>query len=647
MTLALKHHGVVQEILNLSSEMKPTRRRSMRDFACQEIVLPDGPYEGETLKQCFQPAHFLYIDLLDTWQWQRNFLAAPTQSGKTLSGAIIPLMYHLFELGENVLFGVPMIDMAEDKWKVDILPVLESSKFERFLPRRGAGSRGGFDKLMCFGNGSKLRFMGAGGDDKTRSAFTTRTLVVTEVDGFDEVGAQSREADKFTQLEGRVRAFIKFGFRLYGECTVSIERGRIWREYQEGTKTGVVLLCHACKKWVRLERNSLNGWKEANSEKEAERRAYLCCPECGVVWDESQWEEANQNAQCFHENDPQETNTLSMRYDALNNLFTSPGLIGGEEYMAAHADDEEAAEKEMLQFVWALPHKPPKVDQVPLTAGAIRQRVDDWPRGIVPASADFLITTIDLGKWLAHWITQAWWMNGRSHIVDYGRFDIPSDDLAVEAGTLVALRDFRDETILKGWLRQGHEALVPHLVWVDSGYPESQLAVYQFCNESGNDRFRPVKGQGAAQRSKYYKPKKESDTVKFIGQEYHFSWQNAHGLFLILINSDHWKSFAHERLGSSKDSSSALTLFRSADANEHIAISKHFTAEKRTEEFKPGKGEITKWIPKRKANHWFDCEYMNCTAAHFCGVRVIKSDEANDAPAKKRIIKGFKSLYSK
>ncbi|MBN1517105.1 hypothetical protein JXA32_11125 [Candidatus Sumerlaeota bacterium] len=76
-----------------------------------------------------------------------------------------------------------------------------------------------------------------------------------------------------------------------------------------------------------------------------------------------------------------------------------------------------------------------------------------------------------------------------------------------------------------------------------------------------------------------------------------------------------------------------------------MSISKHFTAEKKTEEFIPGKGLAVKWIPERRANHWLDCLYMNCAAAHFCGVRVIPSAAAPDRPAAKRKIKGLKSLY--
>lgn len=47
----------------------------------------------------------------------------------------------------------------------------------------------------------------SGGGDKSRAGFTSRVVVITEVDGMDQPGASSRESDKVTQLEARTRAY--------------------------------------------------------------------------------------------------------------------------------------------------------------------------------------------------------------------------------------------------------------------------------------------------------------------------------------------------------------------------------------------------------------------------------------------------------
>ena len=88
------------------------------------------------------------------------------------------------------------------------------------------------------------------------------------------------------------------------------------------------------------------------------------------------------------------------------------------------------------------------------------------------------------------------------------------------------------------------------------------------------------------------------------------------------VDADHWKTFAHQRLGTPLDQPGALTLFH-APPVEHLALAKHLTAERTTEEFVAGKGVVTKWERVRRANHWFDALYNACAAGHFCGVRLI------------------------
>lgn len=64
-----------------------------------------------------------------------------------------------------------------------------------------------------------------------------------------------------------------------------------------------------------------------------------------------------------------------------------------------------------------------------------------------------------------------------------------------------------------------------------------------------------------------------------------------------------------------------MPLFR-ANPQEHLALTKHLTAETKTEEFVAGKGVVVKWERLRRQNHWFDALYNYCAAGHYCGVRL-------------------------
>jgi hypothetical protein len=94
-------------------------------------------------------------------------------------------------------------------------------------------------------------------------------------------------------------------------------------------------------------------------------------------------------------------------------------------------------------------------------------------------------------------------------------------------------------------------------------------------------------------------------------------------LLLVEINADHWKSWVHQRLSTPVGSPGAMTLFQ-AGPQEHLALSKHLTAETKTEEFVAGKGVVTRWERLRRQNHWLDALYNACAAGHCCGVRLVE-----------------------
>src|SRR5262249_10320123 len=146
-----------------------------------------------------------------------------------------------------------------------------------------------------------------------------------------------------------------------------------------------------------------------------------------------------------------------------------------------------------------------------------------------------------------------------------------------------------------GWpLRDpAKEKIVPHQAFVDAGYQTD--VVYTFCRESGK-RFAPAVGRGASQQHRqwYDRPTQTGSTWKLIGEGYHVNWLPPQQIHLFEVDADHWKSFAHQRLSTPLTSAGAMTLFR-AQAQEHLSLARHLTAEVKTEEFVSGKGVVVKW----------------------------------------------------
>lgn len=269
---------------------RPRRFRGIGQFAEQEIIIPDGRLAGTRFRSRVQPYSGLVFAAMDAGRspghgWRRIILVGPTQSGKTLCGFVVPVMYHAFEIGETVIVVVPDIDMVADKWSKDIRPVIARSRYRDLLPTSGEGARGGTVRSsVTLGNGATLRFMTAGGDDQSRAAYTARVAVVTELNAFGKRKAASDEADMWRQIQGRLRSYGDRGV-IYGECTVTTATGLVWEEYKAGTMSRIAMPCGYCGGYVSPGREHLVGWEDARSAVEAEALARWCCPACGIIWE--------------------------------------------------------------------------------------------------------------------------------------------------------------------------------------------------------------------------------------------------------------------------------------------------------------------------------------------------------------------------
>lgn len=608
-----------------------------------ELILPSGPYKGERYRHRRHPASRLWFDALDSNQWNRHASSGPTQNGKTLMCYVAPIMYHLFELQETVIIGLPTMQMAQDKWTEDLLPAIESSRYRNLLPEAGEGSRGGMVKrAIRFRNDVTLRFMTAGGGDKQRAGYTARVLAVTETDGMDEPGETSREADKIEQLEGRTLAYGS-SKRVYLECTASIEKGRIWQEIIGGTDSRIYRPCARCGEYVSPEREHLIGWQDAESELEAADKACFACPSCSQTWTDAERRDASSAGVLVHRGqkalssgdvigDPPATKTLGFRWSAVDNPFASTADLGAQEWRAARHHDREGAEKKMRQFVWCLPWIPPEVELTPLAAEDVQRRTGGLRKGIVPADCLGVAVGIDTGKRELHWHAVAMRAGGSVHVIEYGMQPTDADSVGVTRGLLDALHALQSY-FGSGWQDEAGRRWLPSQVWIDSGWHEHQAAVYEFCRQAakgvqaGQEVYRPTKGFGERQRgtTRYIAPKARIGDVRYLGLQYDMRRQKPAKLLLVHVNSDHWKSSLHQRLAMAADEPGAMTIYETASPREHAEYSEQITAEIQKEQWIDGRGEVIVWERVRRQNHYLDAGYLSLAAGHFICAEIDKN----------------------
>lgn len=642
--------GTANFARELTRRVRASRLRTMREFAESEIVHTRGPFKGRRFRCDRQPWTRLWFEELDSGRWSRHVATGPSQTGKSLLCYVIPSLYFLCEYREDVIQGAPNKDIITDKWKKEMRPTLRATRYGDLLPRAGAGSRGGEVDEIELDNGAGVRFLTGGSDDKGRASYTARILLVTETDGMDKSAKTSRESDQITQLEMRVESFGERAL-VFLECTVSIPTGRTWREYDERGSSGrIYIRCQHCGRFVSPERQHLVGWQNAETESEAREKAALVCPDCGKLWTEEERHEANHDCILVHKGQEidhkrgkttgplPETRTLGFRWNSANNLLTTTAHLAAKHWAAARDPDESNAEKMLGQFVWAVPYESDEVDLVTLDPQLLCRRTSGLPRGVAPDVEGVVVTCgIDLGKWLAHWVAVAWSGPATGRVVEYGRVEVPSDDLGVEKGLLVALGEFAD-LAEAGWPIGSPAAETrasARLSLVDARFETP--SVREFLRRRGDERILAAMGFGASQARHhlYRQPKTTGAVVHFLGDEYHVVHQKEHDLFVVEVNSDHWKTFVHERLNVPRDAAGAVTLYDAAP-HDHLSFAKHLTAEKQVEEFVAGKGVVRRWTQVHKNNHWLDALYLACAGGHLCGVRLEEEPRERPQVAQRR-----------
>lgn len=631
--------------------------RSLSQFAEQEIVLPDGPYSGQRFRFSRQPAHGAFFRAVDSGNWFRYACTGPQQSGKTLAFVVIPILYHLFERQQTVLFGLPSMDMANDKWKLDLRPAIAASQYARFLPRKGSGSQGGTPELIQFSNGSNLKFITAGGGDEKRAGFTGPVLVVTEVSHLDQVGGNSEEATKLKQMEGRVRAYRASGqARIYLESTVTIEQGRIWQEWSQGTAGEVVFQCHACDEWISPGRDNLIGWQDAATEAEAELLSRWACPRCGIVFDDARRLQQLKNCRLLHRGQSitpdgtvtgeiVQTKTMGFRYSAATNTFVTAGIVGADEWRGRREVDQVNAEKELLQWTWALPARPKEEDVEPLDFRAVMNRQSEWRRGLMPSDVVTIAAGVDVREKQLDWFVTAKRQNGQPLCIDYGYEPVLREASDLRTALKQAVR-YLQEKFDKGWEVEGtgHSRGID-IALIDIGWETDTI------RESLNDHqlWRRAKGYGFRQHAgaSYAAPgsKTASRELRHIGEGWHdvVLVRDGKRFRELENNADHWKRRVHQSLTVASDSSAALLLPRTDKPEGRIEVAKQLTAERETTVFEVGKGTVRKWVQTFTRNHLLDACYMSFVGLSVAEYEMAKARKKAERTAENAVISGKKA----
>ncbi|MFH1569794.1 MAG: terminase gpA endonuclease subunit [Gemmatimonadota bacterium] len=648
---------VIPDLLRASLRAaRPRRLRPMLQWAEEELRIPEGPRRGLPFSADFMPFDRLLLAEYDNPRWRRFVLAGSVQSGKTLRGFVIPTLYYLFEAGENVIDGLPNVDLAQDLWDDRLHPVIRWTRYRALLPSRGAGSRGGRSIYRRFGNGAILRFMSAGGRDTARIGRSSRVICVTEADQCATDRESSLEATPIQQFEARSTAYGDSA-RFFAECVVHTRDHWIWRAVaEEGSDGRVFIRCPHCSRWLYPERQHFHGWQDANTETEARRDGRYICQLCAVAWTEGDRQAACAAPRLVHRGQGvdaagrvtgplPETRTFALRWNCIHSPFILMSEVGAREWLAARSERPED-EQELCQFWWAEPYAESATEANQLTANAVRERVNAWPRGVVPPSATVVTMFLDVMKRYAYWALVAWEPGVTGWVVDYGVRDVIEGQRSESEAIIAALTEFGEEFLAAGWpvgqLRapdapEGAPAAprLPDIIGLDSRWQTD--AVFEACRQlsgrAGRILFWPCMGDGTAPGQQRYRQPRPDARHRVVRPHWHQGMDEVRRMWLTHLDADHWKNFAQGLFLSARGSPGGLTLFRPASAMQHNSFAQHMVSEKKTSQYVAGKGLVTGFAREgRKANHWLDCMAGCCALADVQGISELPAPAPAGGP---------------
>lgn len=402
----------------------------------------------------------------------------------------------------------------------------------------------------------------------------------------------------------------------------------IWKLWQSGTRHHWAWPCPMCGEYFIPRFSCLEipkvdvtppGAKEKVLRRatpaEARATSFVRCPrtDCGGVIEEHHKPEMNARGVYVApgqrvdrdgtvHGDPPVALTLSRWVSGLASPFVSFG-----ERAAAFIEALDSGDTEQLQGVvntgFGELYAPGGGD-APEQSEVSKRRQDSVYRiGEMPAGVVHTVLTADVQKNRIIWVTRGWGARATSWLIDRGTLYGET----VEEPIWAELAQLLQEPVCGQPLR---------LAFIDSGFRPGKPVelplnrIYDFCR-----RFprltRPTKGSSTPLRTPLIVSKLEVTTVGKASK---------YGLDLVRLDTDHWKSWVHERVRWPQGQPGSWYLPIDIDDDYCAQI----VSEARLR--KPSGGAI--WVRKSRENHFLDCEAQQAAASFMLGMQRMSPEAA-------------------
>lgn len=609
---------------------RPTKRSTPDEWARENRIYPPSSDRPGPRDPTLTPYVVDFTRAFAEPHYETVVLVCGSQMGK--SEAVLDVIGQRFDQRPvPAIYVGPSQDFLKDEIEPRVVALIDQAPTLTKKVSRGK-KQTKFRKVI---GGVSLRLIWAG--SATQLSGTTAGLaMVDELDRMSD-GVKD-EGDPLTLV--RARGFTYRG-RKFGvtstpkQGSVDIEKDEasglefwkrmpsediqspIWRLWQAGTMHHFSWPCPHCDEYFIPRFRNLK-WPDGASAAEARRSAYVCCPRCGGIMTETDKQQANARGVYVAPGQsvsregrvigpPPDSTTVSFWVSGLCSPFVTFG-----ERAAAFLEAKESGKQEDLQAaintgfgeLWA-----PGSGDVPEWAevAALRRpyRKADLD---LPAGVRLLTLAADVQKNRIFYSIRGWGARGSSWLVDYGELFGPTteDDVWLDLSALLD-RPIGGMHIRRGFVDSGFRPGKPDQVPVNK--------VYEFCRRHPRLIW-PTKGR-ATQEKPLILSRVE---VTMRGDS------KKHGLELVLLDTDYFKSWVHERIRWPAEKPGAWLLPEDADDD----YCKQIVSEARVR--KPS--GYAQWVQRSRDNHYLDIEAMQAALGHMLSVHLIRdSDSAVDRAA--------------
>jgi len=462
------------------------------------------------------------------------------------------------------------------------------------------------------------------------TALKSDPAVLALVDEYDEMrdnvnnqggplGLVERRGDTFadfvcvvtsTPKRGRVAAIKDeaSGLFFWEPAVAEDIESPIWQLWQQATRHHWCWPCPQCGDYF-VPRFDLLRYPLKGSPLEAARETFVECPSCSGVIEDSHKAEMNARGRYVAPGqtidkagvitgEPAESKSVSFWCSGLASPFVTFG-----ERVAVLVEAQQSGDDAMVQqavnagFGELYSQGGGEVPEWMEIKEKSRQAT--YQRGQVPEDALYLTLTGDVQRHSIPWLIRAWGPRATSWLVNYGylRGDTSEEEIWMALGDLVS---------------QPVDGMPIRLAFIDSGFRPGKTdtlpinRIYEFCRRFMR-RVRPTKGSSSPMRtplifSKIEVSRKDGRAAKY-------------GLDLVRLDTDHWKSWVHERLRWPDEQIGGWHVFRGVDDDYcHQLVSEA--------RLKLPTGRV-EWVQRSRDNHFFDCEAMQAAAGYLLNVQRI------------------------